>query len=155
MLNPDGSVETTVGRKLFMSFSSRLFSFAAIAALAGAGLMQGAQQGTFHLSTAAYWGQALLQPGDYRILLPDPSLEQVQLRIVGPERTVFALPLTTYYEDNESSSYLKLSQIDGNYFIREFTSGYSGKKFTFSVPKRSRHLDTTKSTDNSVNIAVN
>ncbi len=138
-----------------MSFSSRLFSFAAVAALAGAGIMQGAQQGTFHLSNPAYWGQALLQPGDYKILLPDPSLEQRQLRVVGADRTVFELPLTTYYGDLSSRSYLKLSEIDGNYFVREFTSGNTGKKFTFSVPKSARHLETTKRSDSAVNVAVN
>ncbi|MBV8812593.1 MAG: hypothetical protein JO033_28300 [Acidobacteriaceae bacterium] len=51
----------------------RIVKFAALAAFVGAGLMQGAEQATFHLPFTAHWGHAVLEPGDYKLSLPAPS----------------------------------------------------------------------------------
>jgi hypothetical protein len=140
---------------MFMRISKHhLLSWAGMAVLASTGLMQGAQHGTFHLRTAAYWGQVLLQPGDYKIFLPDPSLDQAEFRIQGAAKTVFELPVITGEQPNSSSSYLKLSEVDGNYFVREFSSGVTGKKYIFPVPKV-RGQQTANATGSSVIVGIN
>ena len=113
----------------------------ALAAFASIGVMQGGVQGTFHLTDEARWGQAVLQPGDYTIVLPTPSLDQPRLCVQGEGKTAFELPNITEYQNYSNRSYLKLTQVDGEYFVTEFSSGATGKTFTFQMPKAvRRHL---------------
>ncbi|HZS53820.1 MAG TPA: hypothetical protein VFA65_05420 [Bryobacteraceae bacterium] len=124
----------------------RLLGVAA-AALACTGVMQAAEQGTFHLTNEIHWGKAVLEPGDYRMVLPAPGLRQPHFRIEGRSGMIFELPLTTGFQSYSDSNYLKLVKVDGNYFIQAFSSGATGKTFTFSVPKpTSRHLTSENTT---------
>jgi hypothetical protein len=121
-----------------MSISiGRIINFAALAAFVGTGLMQGAQQATFHLPVTAHWGKAVLEPGDYKMMLPAPSAGQREFLVQGPRQTVLELPLVTDVQNISSSSHLKLYEVNGDYFIRELSFGPEGKTFTFSVPKTS------------------
>lgn len=116
----------------------RVLTFIAFAVFTGSALMQGAGQGKFHLATEAHWGNSVLPAGDYEITLPNPALRQPQLRIDGAGKVLLQLPLVTDAQPISANSYLKLSNIGGEYFVTELSSGASGKSYTFSVPKSSR-----------------
>lgn len=132
---------------------AHIFGVAAVAALACTGTMQAEEHGAFHLTTETHWGNAVLEPGDYRMVLPEPSLRQPHFRIEGSGHMVYALPLTTGFQQYSNSNRLKLVKVDNSYFIQEFSSGATGKTFTFSVPQqRTRHLTTTS--QNTFDVAV-
>ena len=124
-----------------MSISmASIFMLAAAAGLAGAGLMQAAEQAKFHLPVAAHWGSVVLQPGDYNLWLPDVAAGERMFRIERDGKTVRELPLVTDVQKTSESSYLELRQIDGDYFVRELSFGPTGRAFTFSVPKTRQRL---------------
>lgn len=113
----------------------RIVSLAAFAAFAST-VMQAAQQATFHLPVAVHWGRAVLQPGDYKMSMPAISLDQVAFRIANADRAIYALPAGTHPQKNSDSSFLKLVEVNGEYFVGEFSSGPDGKVFKFPVPKQ-------------------
>ena len=125
---------------------ARMLHWATLSAFASTGLMQAAEQATFHLPMEVHWGSAVLAPGDYSMSLPNVSLGQKTLRVAGGGRTTDQLPLVTNVENNNSnSSHLELWLINGNYFVREFSCGPAGKTFVFSVPKSSHRQQVAKS----------
>jgi len=130
------------------------FSLAAIAAVACAGVMQAEQQGTFHLPVEARWGQVVLQPGDYTIIQPSASPDTTPLRLVGNGKMVFELPLITEYRNYSESSYLKLAQVDGQYFVTRFESGVTSKTFTFPTPKAIQRQVASRSVEQGLALAV-
>ena len=116
----------------------RTINLAALTMFAGTGLMHAAPVATFHLPVEVHWGHAVLEPGDYKISMPEPANGQVHFRIEGANSTIYELPLVTNQESNSDASYLQLSEVDGAYYISAFSSGTQGKSFVFSVPKASR-----------------
>lgn len=104
--------------------------------------MQASQQATFHLSVVTHWGQAVLQPGDYKMSLPDDPLGQRELKVEGNGRTVYVFPLVADSTEKGGASHLNLTQIDGQYFVHGFASGVLGKEFTFYTPKLKHHEET-------------
>ena len=66
--------------------------------------------------------------------LPVPSAGERSLRIAGAGKTIVEFPVSIDQKANSKSSYIQLSEIDGNYFVREFSSGVAGQVFVFSVP---------------------
>ena len=112
--------------------------FAAIAIFATSGLMQGAEHGKFHLPMEAHWGESVLPPGYYAMTLPALSLGQWQLVIEHSGKVIFEVPATTDAEEYSGEDFLKLSAVNDQYFVTEFSSGSTGKKFTFSLPKSVR-----------------
>jgi hypothetical protein len=117
----------------------RSLMFAALTSLGGTTLMQASTQASFHLSAATHWGNAVLPPGDYKMSLPDDSIGQHQVKIEGAGKTVYIFPIVTDITDKSSSSHLDLKEIDGEYFVRGFSSGVLGKEFTFHTPKTTHH----------------
>jgi hypothetical protein len=113
----------------------RISRFAALVALGGTALMQASQQATFHLSVVTHWGKAVLQPGDYKMSLPDEALGQRELKVEGNGRTVYVFPIVADSRDKGGSSRLEVRKIDGEYFVHGFESGVLGKEFTFFTPK--------------------
>ena len=133
-----------------MSFQiSGLVKLAAVALFASSALMQGAPQGTFHLPVRAYWGQAVLEPGDYSISAPVSWLGQVEFTVTSTsaDKSVFALPVTAGLQPFSDSSTLELSNINGQFVVTEFSSGAAGRKYTFGVPKAVRKVTMTSSGD--------
>jgi len=97
-------------------------------------------KGSFELPTAAYWGNTLLQPGQYTIWM---STEVRDIAVVpaihvsgeGINLTVLAIAKP----DRESGrNYLDIAAIDGTYVIRAFDAGLLGESFTFGVTKSVR-----------------
>lgn len=132
----------------------RMISLAALAAFASTGLLQAAEHATFHMPFAAQWGQTVLQPGDYKMTLPEPGTGDTKFLVKGADKAVFELSLVATAQSVSSSSYFKLKEINGRYFVTEFSSGPSGKTFTFSVPK-SRHVQQmAKSEDEKILVAA-
>jgi hypothetical protein len=156
-LRSTAGVENGPSKEMIMSIHlASLTKFAAIAVLAGATSMQGAQQGTFHLPMEAHWGSALLQPGDYRIELPTVGTQVItQFLIVDSNgKGVFEVP--TYAEQKSVSdrSWLTLTNVDGEYVVSEYSSGSSGKRYAFPVPNALRRHLTTKSAENTLALMV-
>ncbi len=134
---------------------AHLFSWAAIAALAGTGLMQGAEHGSFHLDKQVRWGESVLPPGDYEISVPVASLGVTQMQVVGGNTNIFELPLSEQTQTVSDSSYLKLSNINGEYVVTTFQSGVTGRTYTFGVPKAMRRTIASKRHDDSITVGVN
>lgn len=92
-------------------------------------------RGTFDLPTAAYWGGALLQPGQYTVSvdLNIANPPAFYLRGEGVSRTFFTASATPGPAAHDSR--LRLENINGAYFVRELDAGILGKAFVFAAPK--------------------
>ena len=102
-----------------MQFSTvRTMTLTALCALTVALPMNAAEQAKFHLPVQAHWGKAILEPGDYRVSLPAPSLGRTSFHVEGGGKTLLEMPQVTSYEGNAIPSHLKLTEVDGAYFIR-------------------------------------
>jgi hypothetical protein len=126
---------------------NRIFGFVMLAALAGACVSQAAVQARFHLPVTAQWGKTVLAPGDYKIVvLDDIASGRNQLVIEGEGKSLHELPVAVDLRPASSPSSLELIEVNGNYFVREYKSGFAGKTFTFGVPKQvaSHHTKTVQ-----------
>ncbi|HEX4228328.1 MAG TPA: hypothetical protein VHZ07_06640 [Bryobacteraceae bacterium] len=132
----------------------RVISLAAVAAFTTTGLVEAAEQAAFHLPVAAHWGQVLLQPGDYKMYLPELSTGDLEILVKGADKAAFERPLVAVTHNVSASSYLKLRKVDGNYFVREFSFGPSGESFTFPIPKARYREQMTMRGDTSVTVAA-
>jgi hypothetical protein len=116
------------------------FSFSRILALSilgiGAGLGSAyAGQAEFHLPFEAHWGSMTMTPGDYRLTLPEAATPIAVFYLHGQSKA--GLEMAGRYELGQSGgkSYLKFVNVDGEYFVKQFISGTTGKTFSFQVPK--------------------
>jgi len=94
-------------------------------------------KGSFELPTAAYWGNTLLQPGQYSIWMSTEvrDIESVPLIHLSGEG-VHATFLAVAKPVAESGrNYLEVANIDGTYVIRAFDAGMLGESFGFGVTK--------------------
>ena len=122
----------------------RTLKFAALTAVFGTALMQ-AGQAAFHLPVTAHWGNAILQPGDYKVSLPDSSLGRPEFKIEGSGQTFYVFPLASDPHRTAKSGHLELKEINGEYFVRGFASEALSKEFTFYVPKPAHRQEAAKS----------
>lgn len=134
---------------------NRILNIAALTVFASTGLMQAAEQATFHLSVPAHWGLTELQPGDYKMSLPSLSAGKSTFQVMGADRSFFEMPLVTTINNVSDSSFLKLVSIDGSYFVREFSSGPKGEVFTFPVPKPTHHQEMARGGSSVMAVTVN
>jgi hypothetical protein len=98
---------------------------------------QSVLKGTFELPAAAYWGNTLLQPGQYTILMSTEVRDIAHVPTIhvtgeGINATFLAVARP---EKESGRSYLTVANIDGTYVIRAFDSGLLGKSFAFGVTK--------------------
>jgi hypothetical protein len=68
--------------------------------------------------------------------LPDEAVGQRELKLEGNGRTVYVFPLVADTREKGGSSHLDLKEVNGQYFVKGFTSGVLGKDFIFSTPRR-------------------
>jgi len=126
----------------------RFFGFALFGVIACAGAVQAGQQATFHLPVTATWGRAVLQPGDYRVSVPDLSYGLPEFLLNGESTKVFILPMCAsvdaFRNPRVERSYLKLVNVDGMYYVENYESGSRGTEFSFKVPKPGHHVQMSK-----------
>ena len=121
-------------------FWNRMSGFGIIgAALILTAANAAAQQATFHLPFEAHWGMAVLQPGDYRLSAPENSLGRTEFYVRGQNMAAYALPLVAEEQPTSLRAYLVLVNVNGEYFVEQYSSGMAGKLFTFTIPKSARH----------------
>jgi len=91
-------------------------------------------KGTFTLPEQAYWGNTLLQPGDYTVVIDfrGGGMDTIALRGEGVDTTMLA---PAGYEMFSGPGCLKLTDANGTYVIRELRDSVSGRAYRFSVPK--------------------
>ena len=98
-------------------------------------------KGTFELPAAAYWGNTLLQPGQYTIWMSTEMQDLAHVPAIhlsgeGINLTFLAIAKP----DKESGrNYLDVANIDGTYVIRAFDAGLIGESCGFGVSKNVRN----------------
>ena len=132
-----------------------LVSVAALAALSGTAPMNAAQQATFHLTVPAHWGSTLLQPGDYKVFLPNLLTGEPEMRVMGAQKSVFEIPMATDVQEESEHSHLTLAYVNGEYFVKDFLSGPQGKSYKFAVPKAKTAEQWAQNRKSDISVAVN
>ena len=135
---------------------SIILSLTALAVFAATGVMQAAQQASFHLPFAAHWGSAVMEPGDYRLALPEPAVGNNLLQIFGQESAFFAMPQVTDIGEQLRKGSLMLVEVDGEYFVRQCSVASTGKTYLFPIPKAKHRQQMAKGGSTSVvSVAIN
>jgi hypothetical protein len=128
-------LEEKTMKKLFASF--------VVAGLFGVSALQAESvQAHFHLAFAAYFGSSSLAPGDYRISLLEEQSGLKRVVIEGQNGRVQGFPMALQKDVPPGPSSLELVKSDGNYFIREYRSQYTGRVYTFAMPKNVHPVQT-------------
>ena len=94
-----------------------------------------AEQAKFNLPIEVHWGSAVLEPGEYTISVPLAQSWPQQIVLMLNGKAVALLPLTESGGNDSSRSYLQLVSVRNTYFVSEYNSGSTGKRFTFRIPK--------------------
>jgi len=114
---------------------------ALIAMLLGLAIVPASAQtvlkGSFELPAPAYWGNTLLQPGQYTIWLSTEVREAQGSPIVhlSGEGLKLALFSVARPERESARNTLQISTIDGINVVRSFDAGILGESFVFGVTK--------------------
>ena len=98
-------------------------------------------KGTFELPAAAYFGNTLLQPGQYTIWMSTEVRDVAHVPVIHLSgEGVNASFLAIARPQTESGrNYLDIANIDGTYVIRAFDSGSIGESFAFGVTRSVRN----------------
>jgi hypothetical protein len=96
-----------------------------------------AGQATFHLPFSAHWGIAYMVPGDYRITLPEGDSPASIFYLQSKSQRGFAVAGTFWQDVPQDKSYLKLVNVNGEYYVKQFVLATNGKVFLFPTPKPS------------------
>jgi hypothetical protein len=120
-----------------MHLSKNVFGFALLASALSVGSSYAQQLVNFHLPVPVKWAGSTLEPGDYRMEIPNSALGVQTVCMKNEKRSVIALPLTTSAAGPSTSnkSYLQLVNVNGTYFVRKYTSGMTGRTLVFGIPK--------------------
>jgi len=118
-----------------VNFSASRFFVSSI--LAGAMSLGSAYAGqaTFHLPMPAHWGNVSMEPGEYRVTVPEVAVGVPVFYLQGESTSAFELVSWYEFAATAERSYMTLVNVDGEYFVKQFVSGADGKIFTFMVPK--------------------
>jgi len=126
-----------------MSYSFvRILKAAALMAIGGTAMMQAGEQASFHLSVVTHWGGATLQPGDYKMSLPDEAVNQSQIKVQGEGKTVYIFPIVAdITRGEEGSSRLNVIEANGKAYVQDLLSSAEGKEYRFFVPKSKNRIE--------------
>lgn len=94
-----------------------------------------AEEATFTLPFQARWGRQVLEPGQYRMVVPSSTSGIQVFELTGNGKTILLPTGGISYGMESDRSYLELVNSDGMYTVREFNSGATGKSFRFPVWK--------------------
>jgi hypothetical protein len=94
-------------------------------------------KGTFELPTAAYFGDTLLQPGQYTISMSTEVRDLAHVPVIHLSgEGIHASFLAVARPEAESGrNFLDVANIDGTYVIRAFDAGTIGESFAVGVTK--------------------
>jgi hypothetical protein len=90
---------------------------------------------SFDLPVEAHWGMSILPPGHYTLEVPPTTSWPQTLSVIHQGEKQWISPLIQEAQEDSNRSYLVLVPVGGAYFVREYNSGPTGKRFTFRVPK--------------------
>jgi len=94
-------------------------------------------KGTFELPAAAYWGDTLLQPGQYTIWMSAEvhdiaHVPAIHLNGEGVRATFLSVARP---EKESGRNYLEIANVGGTYVVRAFDVGSIGESFAFGVTR--------------------
>jgi hypothetical protein len=94
-------------------------------------------KGTFELPAAAYWGDTLLQPGQYTIWMSTEVRDMARLPTIhlsgeGVNATFLAIAKPAR---ESGRNYLDIANVEGTYVVRAFDAGSIGESFAFGVTR--------------------
>jgi hypothetical protein len=110
-------------------------------------------KGTFNLPFQAYWGNAVLEPGEYTISIPPASSMSPAIQVSGQGKTVMVLMGVSGRTDSEGS-YLTVESIGQAHVIRELDYGATGRLIRFPVPKSARNEAASERTAQNTTVEV-
>jgi hypothetical protein len=117
-----------------MKFSStRILALSALGLAVSLGSAY-AGQATFHLPFRAHWGAKYMEPGDYRITLPEDISPASIFHLQSKTQGAFAVSGILMEEKPQDESYLKLVNVNGDYYVKQYVLA-NGKLFLFPTPK--------------------
>jgi hypothetical protein len=125
---------------------NRAFSLILLAGALTLGASQGRAEmykGTFNLPVEAYWGGAVLSPGEYTVVLERAGTTPIVRLQEGTRHVASVLTGPSVDEDRSQQGRLTLVQINGAYVVKSLDAGLIGKSFRFPTPKavRNRQLE--------------
>lgn len=98
---------------------------------------QSVLKATFELPAAAYFGNTLLQPGQYTIWMSTEAQDLARvpaIHVSGEGIRATFLAIATPAQES-GRNFLDVANIDGAYVIRAFDVGSIGESFAFGVTK--------------------
>jgi hypothetical protein len=94
-------------------------------------------KGTFELPAAVYWGNTLLQPGQYTIWMSTEVRDVARVPVIhvsGEGVSVQFLAIAKPERESARNT-LEISEIAGTHVVRAFDAGLIGESFAFGVTK--------------------
>jgi hypothetical protein len=113
-------------------------------------------KGTFELAAAAYWGDTLLQPGQYTISMSMEVRDIARvptIHLSGEGINATFLAIAKPVQEN-GRNFLDVANIDGTYVIRAFDAGTIGESFAFGVTKSVKSKALRASAEPSIAVPV-
>ena len=113
-------------------------------------------KGTFELPAAAYWGNTLLQPGQYTIWMSTEGHDIARvptIRLSGEGINATFLAIAKPVQES-GRNYLDVANIDGTYVIRAFDAGSIGESFAFGVTKSVKNKALRASAEPAITVPV-
>jgi len=113
-------------------------------------------KGTFELPAAAYWGDTLLQPGQYSIWMSTETRDVAHTPIIHLSGEGITKAFLTVARPGRESgrNYLEMVEVDGTYVVRAFDAGAIGESFAFGVTKSVRNKALRASTEPAIAVPV-
>lgn len=96
-----------------------------------------AGQATVHLPFGAHWGAAYMVPGDYRITLPEGGSPASIFYFQSKSQGGLAVAGIFSVGEPQDKSSLKLVNVNGEYYVKQYVVAANGKVFLFPTPKPS------------------
>jgi len=122
--------------------------------LAAAGASaQTISKGSFTLPEDAYWENSLLPAGQYSIVFDRNTGGSGLISLRGEGVAVRFLAPAGYLVTS-SRGRLKLEEVSGTYYVREFDDSVFGRAFRFSLPKAARQVATSAGVRQTVTVPV-
>jgi len=113
-------------------------------------------KGTFELPAAVYWGDTLLQPGQYSIWMSAEvhDIAHVPVIHVSGEGVHFELLSMGRPLPESGRNVLEIADFGGAHVIRAFDAGLIGESFSFGLTKTVKNKALRASADSTTTVAV-